>query len=208
MAHLTGQGIAAALLAAFTAIAMTPVESLAQGAASEQSPWLKICQTDANTKKELCVVTQEVRAETGQFIASATLRKVTDEDRISLVTSVPPGMLIEPGMRVQVDNGKESTVKFGVCFPNVCVGELVVDKAFVDSMKKGSVMTLAAANAQGQVIRVPMRLTGFTRTYDGQGLDPTAASQRQSDLNKALQERAQQARDRLIQQQQKETGSN
>ena len=209
MAHVNGRGLAAALLVAFAAAAMTPVESKAQAANSEApAPWLKICQNDPNNKKELCLVTQEVRAETGQFIAMAQLRKVTGEDKVSLVTSVPPGMLIEPGMRVQVDDGKEATVKYGVCFASACFGELEVDSAFIESLKKGSVLTLAAANAQGRVIKVPLTLSGFTKAYDGKGLDAAAAEQKQNDLNKALQQRAEEARKRLIEQQQKETGTN
>ena len=41
---------------------------------------------------------------------------------------------------------------------------------------------------------------------EGKGLDAAAAKARQDDLNKALQARAEEARKKLIEQQQKETG--
>ena len=101
------------------------------------APWAKVCNKNPNDGKELCLTIQEVTAETGQFIASATVREITGDDKKSFVVAVPPGMLLKPGMRAQVDDGKQYEIAYGICFPNACYGELAVDADFVASMKNG-----------------------------------------------------------------------
>jgi invasion protein IalB len=176
-------------------------------AAGGQPAWVKLCNTDPASKKELCLTLQELRAETGQFIASATLRQVSGDDKISFIAAVPPGMLIQPGLRVQIDTGKQYPLKYGICYPNACYGELEVDADFVNALRKGKQLVLTTLNQQAKGVAFPMTLTGFGKAYDGKGLDAAGQAQRQDDLNKALQARAEEARKKLIQQQQKQGGA-
>ena len=113
------------------------------------APWAKICNKNPSDGKELCLTIQEVTADNGQFIASATVREVTGEDKKSFVVAVPPGMLLQPGMRAQIDNGKQYELSYGVCFPNACYGELEVDSDFVNSMKKGGQLIITAMSGAG-----------------------------------------------------------
>ena len=165
------------------------------------APWAKICNKNPSDGKELCLTIQEVTADNGQFIASATVREVTGEDKKSFVVAVPPGMLLQPGMRAQIDNGKQYELSYGVCFPNA---ELEVDSDFVNSMKKGGQLIIIAMNAQAKPVSFPLTLTGFTKAYDSEGLNPAGLAQRQEDLTKALQDRAAKAREKLKEQQAKE----
>jgi invasion protein IalB len=175
--------------------------------AGGQAAWVKLCNTDPATKKELCLVIQELRAETGQFIASATLRQITGDTKISFIAAVPPGMLIQPGLRAQVDQGKQYPVKYGICYPNACYGEMEVDADFIASMKTGKQIILTTLNQQAKGVSFPMTLAGFTKAFEGKGLDASAQQARADDLNKALQARAEQARQKLIEQQKKEAGA-
>ena len=90
--------------------------------------------------------------------------------------------------------------------PNACYGELAIDEDFLKAMRGGKQLVVMALSQRGQGVPFPMSLAGFTKTYDSKGLDAKAAEQRQQDLNKALQARAEEARKKLIQQQQKESG--
>lgn len=194
-------------------MAALPVASMAQDAAPPAAPaapvesaWTKLCNTDAATKKELCLVIQELKADNGQFVASATLRQVTGEDGISFIAAVPPGMLIQPGLRAQIDDGKQYELKYGICFPNACYAELPVNADFVKALKAGNRLTIITVTPEAKGVTFPMTLAGFTRAFDGPGLDAAAAAARQDELNKALQLRAEEARRKLIEQQQKEGG--
>lgn len=198
------------VLPAFVVALALPLGAAAQEAngtaVSPDSPWVKLCNTDPASKKELCLVLQELRAETGQFIASATIRQVTGDPKLSFIAAVPPGMLLQPGMKAQVDNGKQFDVKYGICYPNACYGELEINPEFVTGMKGGKQIIITTFNQQGKGVAFPMTLAGFTKTYDSKGLDAGQAQARQEELNKALQARAEEARKKLIEQQQKEAG--
>jgi invasion protein IalB len=187
---------------AFAQDAAAPAAPAAPAAAPDaQSPWVKICNTDPATKKELCLVTQELRAENGQFIASATLRQFTGDPKISFIAAVPIGMLIQPGVRIAIDGGAQTEVKYGICFPNACYAEIEVNADFIASLKKGNQLVVTVLNPQAKGLNFPMSLAGFTKTFDGAGIDAAAAQARQDQLNQALQQRAEEARQRLIQQQ-------
>ena len=173
-----------------------------------ESPWAKLCNTDPGSGKELCLTIQEVRADTGQFIASATIRTIAGDTKKSLIVAVPPGMLLQPGLRIQIDDGQQTEVNYGICFPNACYGELDVDDAFIGRLKSGGQMTVTTLNQQAKPVNFPMTLAGFTRTFDGKGMDQSALQARESELADALARRAENARQKLIEQQQKETGAN
>lgn len=173
-----------------------------------ESPWAKLCNTDPATGKELCLTIQEIRADTGQFIASATIRTIAGDTKKSLITAVPPGMLLQPGLRIQIDDQPQVEVKYGICFPNACYGELEVDDAFVTKLKAGGRLTLTTLNQQAKPVNFPMSLSGFTKAFDGAGMDQAAQQARESELADALARRAENARQKLIEQQQKESGAN
>ncbi len=90
--------------------AEAPAEAAAPPAAPA-SLWAKLCNADPASGKELCLTIQEIRADTGQFIASATVRTIEGDAKKSLITAVPPGMLIQPGLRVQIDDGPQLEMK-------------------------------------------------------------------------------------------------
>ena len=192
--------------AAVLAIA-APLSAAAQdAAAAPDSPWTKLCNSDPATKKELCLVIQELKADTGLFIASATIRQVTGEPKISFIAAVPPGMLLQPGLRVQIDTGKQYDIKYGICFSNACYGELEVNADFINALKGGGQLVITTVTPQAKGVNFPMSLVGFTKAYDSKGLDAAAAKARQDELTKALNARAEEARKKLIEQQQKESG--
>jgi len=202
---VTRLALAATLFAPAAAMAQD-AQPAAPAAATPASAWIKECGEDPQSKKKVCIVVQELRAETGQFIASVQIRTVQDDPKISLIAMVPVGMLIQPGVRVQVDQNQQQEVKYGICFPNACFGQAQVDANFVNSMKKGNQLIVTTLNQQGKAITFPLTLAGFTKTFDSEGLDAAAARAQREELNKALQQRAEQNRQRLIEQQNKESG--
>lgn len=164
----------------------------------QESPWVKVCNVDPNANKEICLVTQELRTNTGQFLSSVAIREIEDEARKTLLIAVPTGMLIQPGLRVQIDSGKQTEAKFGICFPNACYSELVIDESFVTSMKQGGKMVITALNQQAKAVPLELTLIGFTKVYDGAPMDVAELEKRQEQLQSELQRRADEARQKLI----------
>ncbi|WP_430512286.1 invasion associated locus B family protein [Pannonibacter phragmitetus] len=152
-------------------------------------------------------MTQELRTATGQFLSSVAIREISGEARKTLLIAVPTGMLIQPGMRVQIDAGKQTEAKYGICFPNACYSELVIDEAFVAQLKKGSKLVITALNQQAKPVPLELTLAGFTKIYDGPAMDVGEIQKKQEQLQSELQRRADEARQKLIDKQKEETQS-
>ena len=144
---------------------------------------------------------QDEFTETGQFLASIAVREITGEARKTMVISVPTGMLIQPGVRIQVDGGQPQEAKFGVCFPNACFAEMVIDDNLITSFKRGSELTLTTFNQQAREVKFALTLVGFTAAYEGEPIAAEALQRRNETLQNELQKRADAARQRLIEEQ-------
>jgi len=66
---------------------------------------------------------------------------------------------------------------------------------------------LTMVNPQNRQIPIELSLAGFTKTFDGPGIDRAAAEAQRKQLSDALQKSAEEARKKLIEQQQKELGN-
>lgn len=210
----TGLAFAVATITALCAPAVAqdaaaPAENpqAAPAAPSDPNAWIKLCGNDPTSKKEICFVQRELRTDSGQFMASAGVREVKGEARRILLVQTPVGMLIQPGMRVQVDKGKQDAAKYTICFPNACFAELPIDDAFVASMKKGGELILTTLNQQAKGVSFKLSLKGFTTAYDGPAIDTAALQRQQQQLQSELQRKAKEAQQKLIDAQKNAAGT-
>jgi invasion protein IalB len=170
-----------------------------------QAPWTKICSTDPSTKKNVCAVRLEVVDSTGQqLLASATVQTKQDDPKMLLIISVPPGMLLQPGVQVVVDTNKPMPMAYSVCVPNACYADMDFTAENLKALRAGKQFTIAAINEAGQQVSMPISLTGFAKVYDGPGADPNSPSGQAAvdALTLSLQQHAEQARQALTNQQQ------
>jgi invasion protein IalB len=172
-------------------------------AAASEDPtknWLKVCDPLADGKK-VCIMRQVVVAN-GQFLGSFLLRDDPgQESRLLAVAAVPLGVLLPFGLTWQIDGSKPIRVPFMLCDPTSCATQLVINEAYINSLKKGSVLKLTAKNRQNKDLVIEINLAGFTTVYDAesamtfeefnkQNSDPSA-------LEKQLQDRAEELRKQL-----------
>ncbi|MFM9860442.1 invasion associated locus B family protein [Pseudoxanthobacter sp. M-2] len=210
----------ARILSAIGGAAMLVAGALAPAQAQDAAPatstdallqadleWIKLCNQDPQANKQVCLINQELRTDEGQFLASVAIREIEGESRKVLLIAVPPAMLIQPGLRVQVDGGKQEQARYSICFPNACYAEMVVTDAIIAQFKKGNQLVLTTLNQQAKPVNFPISLSGFTKIYDGPPIDADALQARQDKLESELQARAEEARNRLIEEQRKATQS-
>ena len=170
-------------------VGMATAASAQQGPQVESGQWVKACADGG------CVVVQNIAAETGQPISQVQIREAENNGPKSLVVAVRPGMMLQPGMRAQIDGGRQYEIPYGICFPNACYGEIEVNDEFVTSMKAGGQLVITTMTQAGKPAAFPHTLVGFTAAYDGEGIKPEQTSGAASgDLSKALQEKAERAR--------------
>lgn len=199
--------VAALLLSATAALAQdkpaAPAPAAAPAAAPADdagvdNPWNKICGQDGRTKKQVCLTVRDLRTDSGQFLASSGVREVDGETRKVLLVQTPVAMLIQPGIRVQVDQNTQVPGKFTICMPNACFAEIPITDDFIASMKKGKDLIIITQNQQAKALNFPISLSGFTTSYAGPAID-TAALQRQRDqLASEVQRKAKEAQQKLL----------
>lgn len=192
--------------------ALVPTGAFAQenqapaAGATPQSAWVKLCNKDEGTNKEICVVSQELRSsDNGQLVASLSIRLVEGEKNI-LIAAVPTGVILPPGLRVNVDDNPPASAQYTICFPNACVARMELKDEFIALMKKGKNIGIAVIDGSQQTIGYPMTLIGFTSAFDGPPTDQEAYAETQRNLVNAIQQRA--AQERAAQEAQQEGGEN
>lgn len=180
---------------------------------SAESPWLKICNTNPETNAEICIVRQELLAETGRPIAVLTIQQAREAGKYGVGIVVPVGFILPPGISLVVDGTKTGTAQYTICTPPtqqslpVCLAQAPVDESFINALKAGNKLQLVVVNPQNRQIPIEMSLAGFSKTFDGPGIDRAAAEAQRKQLSDALQKSAEEARKKLIEQQQKELGN-
>jgi len=146
----------------------TSVTVSAPSAADPKNNWLKLCDPLDDGKK-VCVMRQVVMSTGGQFLGSFLLRDDPgQESRLLAVAAVPLGVLLPFGLTWQIDGGKPVRVPFMLCDPSSCATQLVINEAYVNSLKKGGVLKLTAKNRQNKDLIIDINLSGFTSAYDGE----------------------------------------
>ncbi len=184
----------------------TPQPAQDSQAAEAQGPdWVKLCSENPENKQKVCVVSRERRAATGQLLAAISVREV--QDKKFLVTAVPPGMLLRPGLQVQIDGAKPTNMPYSICFPNLCFAESEINADYVASMKKGTQLVITTLNQQAKPVNFDISLKGFTASYDGEAIDPAKLQAEQQKLQDELKRKAEEARRQLIERQQ-QSGTN
>jgi invasion protein IalB len=234
MAYLVFQRIRrAALPAAVAALLALPAPVLAQDAAAPaanapaaaaapaaggqaQEPaqqWAKVCNTDAKTKVQRCVTSIALVAKTGAFIASFSIEPTPDPKKFNVGAFVPLGFVLPAGVTLTIDGAKKAGATYFLCAPPTegqpagCLAQAAVPDDFVAAMRKGNKLGLVLVSGQNQQIPIELTLVGFSKSFDGQGLDPQAARAQEVQNSKQLQEDARASFQRMIEKQRKENGT-
>jgi len=202
---------AAALAALFAGPALAeskaPAKADAAQAKIKQPEWIKVCGKDPKNGTELCGTENYLMAQAGNVVGQVRVLNIKNgkQSKRLFAAQIPEGFLIQPGVNLVIDDDKTPLKgQYTVCFPNGCVAEVPLDDAALAQLKKGSELTLFAANPQGKWVGAKASLMGFTKAYDGPATDPKtyqaereAFMKQQSELQNALLKRADAQRKKL-----------
>jgi len=171
------------------------------------SPWVKLCNKDADPKaKRVCVTVKDGRVESGLLVVSVAIIEMDGEQKKLLRMSLPYGVALQHGTRLIVDQAAPATAPFVTCLPPVvppggCIADYEATTDLINQMKKAQVLTVQAIHMNGQAMSPQLELKDFAKAYDGAPTDPKVFEEQQKKLQEELQKRAEQARKRLENQQ-------
>jgi invasion protein IalB len=198
------------VLLAVVLLAFSSAPAPAQDNLQDLQAWRKYCNPDPVTDQEGCAVIYDVYANASTVLARVSLSYLlADPGTIILSIWLPTGVFVDQGVRFQIDDNEPLLIPYRLCDQQICIAESgEIGLPVVNQMKAGGELGVAFIvpnpNVEGgaQIINLPITLIGFTATYDGPGLSPEEAQAQQEELNAELQARAEEARQRLIEQQQ------
>lgn len=167
--------------------------------------WTKLCQPAdaANNVKETCGITQQLFAETGQVLAVVTVIEEKGAQRVFRI-AVPFGMLLQPGLRVVIDQNAPIEVKYTICGQGGCLADMEINDEFVATMKKSKTLLVQMINHMGRTVNITFPLTDFQKSYDGPPVDPKELQAQKQKLDEAVKNEAKEALKRMEEQKKKQ----
>lgn len=166
--------------------------------------WTKLCQPAdaANNVKETCGITQQLFAETGQVLAVVTVIEEKGAQRLFRI-AVPFGMLLQPGLRVVIDQNAPIEVKYTICGQGGCLADMEANDEFIATMKKSKTLLVQMINHMGRTVNITFPLNDFGKSYDGPPVDPKELQAQKQKLDDAVKNEAKEALKRLEDQKKK-----
>lgn len=146
-------------------------------AADEVGHWKKRCVTDDSSIRT-CVVIESVILEnlalkTRMQIAVIEIKSVSNSKRLNMYIQVPNNILLQSGLRFQIDAGKTRVSPFTICNEQSCLSEIGLSTDFVNEMKKGSEIKLYFLQNDGKPLKIAIPLIGFTAGFNSKGIELT-----------------------------------
>jgi invasion protein IalB len=178
-------------LASGPAVSPPTLGQLAQQPAQPKlifSPWVKLCNKDPDpAAKRVCVTVKDGRVESGLLVVSVAIIEMDGEPRKLLRMSLPPGVALQHGTRLIVDQGQPSTAPFVTCLPaNVppagCIADYAATPDLIAQLKNGRLLTVQAIHMNGQAMSPQLELKDFAEAYDGPATNPKVFEEQQKKL--------------------------
>lgn len=149
--------------------------------AADEAPlhWIKKCVTNKSSIRT-CLMTEAIILENKAKkvriqLASIRIQSASNTKRLTMFVQVPNRILLQSGLRFQIDQGKTRVAPFTICFEQACESEISLSSGFVTELKKGNEVTLYFLQYDGKPVTIKVPLAGFTAGFNGKGSDITRA---------------------------------
>ena len=191
-AFALGCGITVATAQQGQEVPKTTPKSATNGITGGESSWVKVCTKDDKTgNKQVCLVRYEgLEPKTGAILVAAAVRTIEGEDKQHLLVNVSTSysLAMSPGVQIKIDDGEPVQLQYAVCFSTSCQVQMDLSKEFVDKMRKGKQMIVAAISTRQKTMFFPIALTGFSKTSDGAPVDNAAYQEARAQMMRASRE--------------------
>jgi invasion protein IalB len=164
-----------------------------------QADWTKVCGKDPGTQQDVCYTTRDFVAENDTPVLALAVYEARSGQQVIRTVRflLPLTFLLQPGIRTNVDTGQPVNGRYTICVQNGCFAEFTANEAFLNSMKRGTNMTVQVQNQGGREVSFTLPLAGFGKGFDGPAIDPRVLEEQQRKLQEELQRRSDEMRRQL-----------
>lgn len=126
--------------------------------------WSLSCRAIAgeSDKKQCSAVNRITDQKTGQVLFVWLIGHNTERKLVSAFQT-PTGVMIAPGIHLELSNGQKQKIDFLACDNRRCDASLVMDQAFVDDLKVTKEATAAITSVTGHNILFKINTTGIDK---------------------------------------------
>ena len=172
MARMFGNLIVALVVAACAghALAQQPTDKGNFGAPQAeqtQEPWLIDCGEAGGFSQGSCRMLQTVVIrETKQPLLTAAIERRPDGSGLSMVLKVPHGLLIPPGMLLELEGQKPEVLRYRLSDATGLFAATPLTPEYLEALQKGETLKVSVATAEGQKVGIPVTLRGFKTAFE------------------------------------------
>ena len=123
--------------------------------------WQVVCKTPEGAKAELCALVQDVTSESNPDVQlSVQVHQAADGSKI-LRVHAPLGLLLPPGLGLQIDQEKVGNAPFVRCQVVGCVAQVTMPEDLLGKFTKGKTAWFIIYQTKEQGIGIPVALDGL-----------------------------------------------
>src|SRR6478672_11743697 len=113
------------------------------------APWRKVCfkATQEAGSKMVCRTTINGRWDTGQIALRVDLIEREGDPVARLQIFVTPGLFLQPGIKLTVDQASPMQIPYVICLANGCVAGSVANAGLIHDLESGQMLTLETVNS-------------------------------------------------------------
>ena len=124
--------------------------------------WQKICTTPVGSKREICAIVQDVISESNPNVGlSVHFQKVRSGGKILRVVA-PLGIILPPGLGLQIDDAKVGHAPFVRCGVIGCLARVTLTKDLITKFSSGKTAIFIVFQTKEAGIGIPVSLAGFS----------------------------------------------
>lgn len=146
-------------------LATLPLQLAAEGEVKSYKDWGYKCESPQGSDSKLCFIFQRISSKEGdKRIADATIAYLPKVEKPVMVITLPLGVFLPAGIKMQVDEAKDDAVRapFVQCIQDGCQARIQLENKMVTKMKGGKKMIVAFLTPQQKQLAFPISLSGFT----------------------------------------------
>jgi invasion protein IalB len=115
----------------------------------------------------VCHTSIEGKSDLGDLIVKVDLMEREDAPAARLQIFVPPGTLLQPGVKLTVDKDPSIVVPYTICLANGCVAAVVPKPKLLRELETGGMLSLEVVNSNVVRVIASLPLESFAKARQG-----------------------------------------
>lgn len=144
----------------------TQPKKAAPAVRAQHGDWQIVCKKPTGARSEVCAAVQDVTSESNPNVGlSVHFQRGVDGTR-SLRVFAPLGILLPPGLGLQIDQAKVGHAPFVRCHVIGCFAQVTLDDGLLKKFMSGKTAWFIVFQTREEGIGIPVSLNGLSAAMD------------------------------------------